>query len=216
MGAAATTPPTTQPKLTDQPLDALIPAPIGPWRKLVVSVVLIALAIGATVANHSGILYPRPFAGISFNTGGAMILDTERDAVGVFVGIPNRSNRDLRITNVTLDAPGAELIGVTYVGRRRGAEHQPIPAAVPVEEEFGDRQGIWVFFRPTTCEDPTEAWGFAEVTFDFGEGSFPPISTTHRVEDELWSNNGGSTTIEVHGTLVDGDGPLSLACEVLR
>ena len=208
---------TTTHKVNEQPLDALIPAPIGPWRKLAVSVLLIALAVDATIANHSGIFYPRPFAGTSFNTGGVMVLDTERDAVGAFVGIPNVSSRDLRITNVTLDAPGAELVDVVYVSERRGAAYQPLPAALPVETELSADQGIWVFFRPTTCDDPTESWGFAEVTFDFGEGSFPPLPVTHRVEDEVWSDSGGTTSIEVgNGTFVDGDGPLSLACEVLR
>ncbi len=226
MGVAQTAEPESK-TLTDQPLDALIPPPLGPWRKLAASVLLISLAIGVTSANLTGLLYPRPFVGSSFNTGGPMVLDIERNAIGAYVEVPNLSSRDLRITNVTFDAPGAELVDVVFTSDYdrdvlRGIETQPLPVMIPTNDGLGDvNGGIWVFFRPTTCDNPVGdangQWGFAAVTFDFGDGAFPPLSATHVVGDEVWSDNGGTTTVRLpSGEFVSGDGPLSLACEVLR
>ena len=205
--------------LTDQPLDALIPAPMSMGRKFVISVILVVVAIAFTTANVTGLLVPRPFDGVSFSTGGAMILDTERNAVGAFVAIPNNSNRDVRLTSVDFDAPGAELVDVVYTPDfdRRSLDGTDLPATISTEDTPGIDGGIWVLFRPTTCEDPTGSWGFANVTFDFGDGAFPPVSATERVEDEVWSE--GQSFIQVEradGTFVEGHGPLSLACEVLR
>lgn len=208
--------------LADQPLDVLIPRPLGPGLRLVVSIVLIAIAIGVSIANNQGLLYPRPFAGGSFNTGGAMIYDADREAVGAFVSIPNYSARDVRLIDVTFDAPGAELVGVTYVDDfDRTLTGGPLPVTIPENESAGLDGGIWVFFRPTTCEDPVGdadgRWGHVHATFDFGDGAFPPITTTHVVDDEVWATYEQRASVQLPGIeFIEGDGPLSLACEVLR
>lgn len=199
-------------------LDVLIPPPLRPLRKLATSVVLLALAAAFTYSNVEGLIYPRPFADSSWSTGIHLVADPEQGMVAAFVGVPNGSGRDVRLTGIVFDAPGAELIDVVFVDSV--GDPPTSGTALPATIEGGDRDGgVWIWFKPTSCVDPGEGWGFAEATFDFGARAFPPLSRTHRISsDPVRKYSDGSTSIRVLGTneFIQGSGPLAIACEVLQ
>jgi hypothetical protein len=214
-------------------LDQLMPPPLSAQRKLVVGTALLLLAIGFTVLNYGGYLIPRPFDSASFSSGTDLVVDHDLGLVAARVMIPNFSRRTVRVTAIDLDAPGAELVraevvietDVSEVENADGSTESaatlwPSPLETPLELPAsigpGQRAFLVLWFRPTRCTDGAAPWGFAEPTFDFGEGAFPPISRTIRIdEDPIWENE------EFFGVLGAGEwisstGPLAAACEVLR
>lgn len=180
-------------------LDELIPRPAGPFKTFAVSVTAVGVAIAITVLTIGGYLYPRPTFGSSFGSGSNLEVDQARDAVSATVMFPNFSNRAVRITGISFDGPGAELVDVgvsldpPYDTQSQGEpviEEQTTQASVPLPRNGRgvaplpvmvppDRTAtIVVWFRPTECVDPPGPWGTVDATIDFGVGAFPPFSNT--------------------------------------
>ncbi len=196
-------------------LDALIPPPTSAGKKLVLSVSLLALAATFAWANISGYLIPRPFDNSSWSSDRPFLVDGERGAVGAYVWLPNYSGRDVRITDVSFDAPGAELVHVDLVHEDTTAidAGEPLPAIL---ERDNNDTALRVWFKPTSCVDGDAPWGVVTVTMDFGDGALPPFSRTVRIgEDPVWDES-NTPTAKVGDRYVNGAGPLALACEVLQ
>ncbi len=210
-------------------LDQLIPAPMSRLRTFVVGGLILMGAVAAAFLLGGGYLVPQPTRGSSFGSDGALRIDREG---GAFIGevmMPNNSARDVRITAVDLDAPGAELVTVTARienstdGEGRGEDRVaslPLPITVPA----GERAFIAVHFRPTDCDEASALvdagsagppWGIATATVDFGDGAFPPLNASVRLDEDPIAEVGGSSLLTAD-QLLDGDHPLALACEVLR
>ena len=190
--------PTEDRDLEDR-LDELIPRPAGPVKTFAVSVAVVGLAIVATVLTIGGYLYPRPTFGSSFGSGSDLEVDRARDAVSATVILPNSGNRAVRITDISFDGPGAELVEVGVILE---APYQTQSQAEPVIEEFTTQSTvplprigrgaaplpvvvppdriatIVVWFRPIECVDQPGPWGNVDATIDFGADAFPPFSNT--------------------------------------
>jgi len=220
-------------------LDQLIPPPMSWVPKLLVSGGLIALAVAAAFLNIGGYLIPAPFKNISFSSGTPLIVDTDRGLIGAQVMIPNNSRRDVRVVEVRLDSPGAELVDASLIiepddrSQATGDTREVVASAaeffyplgaalrLPTFIGAGETAFLIVWFQPLECVDRAGPWGFAEVTFDFGEGSFPPLSKTQRVDsDPIWDGEEALTVVDddhfLGGSDPSGSGPLALACEVLK
>jgi len=203
-------------------LDELIPRSAGPFKTFAVSATVFGVAIAATVLTIGGYAYPRPTFGSSFSSGSNLEVDQARDAVSARVILPNHSNRAVRITDISFDGPGAELVDVgvileppyetqsqaepvieaqtteatvPLIRNARGAA--PLPVVVPPDRTAT----IVVWFRPTECVDQLGPWGTVDATIDFGADAFPPFSNTISltqdpiafVDPDPNSANGGNT-----------------------
>jgi len=226
----------------DARLDQLIPPPMSWAPKLLVGGGLITLAVAVTFLNIGGYLIPAPFKNVNFSSAGPLIVDSDRGLIGARVMIPNNSRRDVRVVEVSLDSPGAELVEASLIfepdDRNQavgdslevvalpGADFYPTGVArvVPSSIGAGETAFLLLWFRPSECVDRDGPWGFAEVTFDFGEGAFPPFAKTQRVDsDPVWDGDEALTVVVDDEFLAGSDlpdlpaaGPLALACEVLR
>jgi hypothetical protein len=180
-------------------LDELIPRPAGPFKTLAVGVTVVGVAIAVTVLTIGGHLYPRPTFGSSFGSGSHLEVDQARNAVSATVILPNDGNRAVRITDISFDGLGAELVDVavmveppdqTQSDAAPVIEEQTAEVAVPLTRgRLGaaplpvmvppDRTAtIVVWFRPTECVDQPGPWGTVDATIDFGADAFPPFSNT--------------------------------------
>jgi hypothetical protein len=214
-------------------LDQLIPPPLSTLRKFAIGSSLLLLAVGVTMLNYGGYVVPRPFDSASFSSGSSLVVDRELGLVAARVMIPNFSQRTVRVTAVEWDAPGAELVRAELVIDADGlgaddtdgsAESVATPwpnqseasLALPASIDPGERAFLVLWFRPLECTDSAAPWGVAEPTFDFGEGAFPPISRTIRIEeDPVWENEESIGVLDA-GEWISSTGPLAVACEVLR
>lgn len=183
----------------EERLDELIPRPAGPFTTLAVSLAVVGLAAVVAVLTIGGYLYPRPTFGSSFGSGSHLEVDQERDAVSATVMLPNDGNRAVRITEISFEGPGAELVDVGVIleppfdtqsqgepvieeyateaavpPTRSGRGSVPLPVMVPPDQTAT----IVVWFRPTECVDQPGPWGFVDATIDFGADAFPPFSNT--------------------------------------
>jgi hypothetical protein len=221
-------------QLSEQ-LDQLIPPPLPRAKKLLVGAVVLALAASVTVLNIGGYLVPAPFKGASFGSTSYLEVDAARGLVAARVMIPNYSERTVRVTAVTLEAPGAELVdaevvieaddaGLTGADGSFAAEVETDPSylgshdrlALPASIGAGQRAFLVLWFRPVSCLDAGVPWGIAEATVDFGEGAFPPFSNTVRIdEDPIWED-GEPVQALIGNEFISGTGPLALACEALQ
>lgn len=201
-------------------LDELIPRPAGPFKTFAVSVTVVGVAIAVTVLTIGGYLYPRPTFGSSSGSGSDLEVDQARDAVSATVILPNFSNRAVRITGISFDGAGAELVDVgvildpPYDTQSQGEpvieeytteENVPLPrnergaAPLPVMVPPDRTATIVVWFRPTECVDQPGPWGTVDATIDFGADAFPPFSNTisltqdpiASVDPDATSVNGG-------------------------
>lgn len=201
-------------------LDELIPRPAGPFKTLAVSVTVVGVAIAVTVLTIGGYLYPRPTFGSSSGSGSNLEVDQARDAVSATVILPNFSHRAVRITGISFDGAGAELVDVGVIldppydtqsqGEpvieeytteaavplpRNGHGAAPLPVTVPPDRTVT----IVVWFRPTECVDQPGPWGTVDATIDFGADAFPWFSNTISltqdpialVDPDATSANGG-------------------------
>ncbi len=136
--------------------------------------------------------------------------------------MPNNGNRAVRITDISFDGPGAELVEVgvilqpPYETRSQsepvieeqrteatiplspnGLGAAPLPVIVPPDRTTT----IVVWFRPTECVDQPGPWGTVDATIDFGADAFPPFSNTISltqhpiafVDPDATPANGGDT-----------------------
>lgn len=216
-------------------LDELIP-PSGPsGRRLLLSALVVGSAVGITVASIGGWLYPRPTTGGTFSSNSLLFADRERGVVATEIFLPNYSQRAVRVTAITVDAPGARIVETAILldeeqpavdDRTRetveaaepfevstihdGAE--PVPVWIPA----GRHARIVVWFEPLDCDDRPAPWGIAEVTVDFGDGAFPPIGRTIRLDQDPIRDDDGPYDVLVADELVTAAGPLAAACEALR
>lgn len=220
----------------DQRLDQLIPASQPSFRRLLVSVAIIGAAAALTALNVGGWFYPRPTALGSYSSGGPLWTDPDRDLVAGQVLLPNWSRRDLRVTDIGFDAPGARLVAVdiylpppddsdgidgvatdsgdgAWPWRRSIDERVTLPVTVPA----GRDAWLIVWFEPETCEDARGTWGVVEATLDFGQGAFPPISRTLALTDDpLFDTFDDTATVIAGDDVVSAEGPLAAACEAIR
>lgn len=229
----------------EQRLDQLIPAPAGPGKKLLWGTTIVSLALAATILNVSGALYPKPTFGGSYSSGYSLEVNKAEQWVTAKVTMPNFSQRSVRITDIELDAPGATLVdfGVILEPAVEGSlvnegDESSVAVAtevgpdvlvnLPLTVKPGDTAVLVLRFRPDDCGkavDPTGAWGFARATLDFGDGAFPPISRTLRIDqDSIVQNNEQLTFVKPDGEIInilaDGTmievGVLTGACEALQ
>ncbi len=213
----------------DDRLDQLIPPPFTLGRKLAVGTALLGLAVAFTVLNVGGYLFPRPFDGSSFGSGGHLTVDRASGLVAARVMIPNDSQRTVRVVAVTLDAPGAELVDVEVAietegevidfgdGRVSiGARPNETAFALPASIGAGQHAFLILWFRPLDCEDGAPPWGIVSATYDFGDDAFPPFARTVRVDqDPIWEGE-EPFSARIGDQFLDGTGPLAVACEALR
>jgi len=198
------------------PLDELIPPSRPSARRLAVSALLVVGAAIFTFLNVEGWLYPRPTAGGSGTSSSLLRADVDRGLVEAIVLVPNYSGRDVRITDVGLDAPGARLVEVRLLLHEPTgdalveAEDQPnegsatVEAGVPIEEEWakrdaapllpvvipaGRRADLLLRFEPIECGAVEAPWGEVRVTVDFGDGAFPPFARTIEIDDAIYDGN---------------------------
>lgn len=214
-------------------LDQLIPPPTGPGRKLAVGIALVALATCLSGLNLGGYLYPRPTIGSSFSSDMLLDADPGRGLAAAQVMLPNNSSRAVRITDVALDGPGAQLVTASVIveeepdtdtGSARGpattipldgshlAGAQPLPVTVDPDRTAW----LVLWFRPIDCVDLPGPWGIAEVTVDFGAGAIPPFGRTIRIDQDPIRVDEEGAAILAGGEVVTADGPLAAACEALR
>ncbi len=224
-------------------LDELIPPTAGPLKTLAISATVVGAAVAVTVLTIGGYVYPRPTFGASFSSGSYLEVDRERDAISATVILPNYGNRSIRVTDLIFDAEGAEMVdsgayleppyetessssGVEASAATpavsRNESVSPLPLVVPA----GRTATIVVWFRPTQCTDQAGPWGSVDATVDFGDGAFPPFTTTahlaqggivHVDTDASPENGGEMTTLrEADGSFSMVNGPLAAACEALR
>jgi hypothetical protein len=217
-------------------LDQLIPASQPSFLRLLVSVAIVGMAVAFAALNLGGWFYPRPTALVSYSSGGPMWTDPDRELVAAQVHLPNRSRRDLRVTDIGFDAPGARLVAVdiylpppndgdeidgvatdsgdtAWPWRRSIDERVTLPVTVP------SRRDAWliVWFEPETCQDAHGTWGVVEATLDFGQGAFPPISRTLALADDpVFDTFDDTATVVAGDDVVSADGPLAAACEAIR
>ena len=217
-------PPASPSESTQRPLDLdeLIPPPMSRAKKFLVALLLVGGPIGFFWLQGAGYFSPDPLMGVS-QSAPQLIADTQSGLVGAKFVVANTSGRDVRLKSVALDAPGAEVAHVDLVTRRPDGTFSSarIPQFVPAGSDGFDLQAV-VWFRPTSCVDEPGPWGFVEATFDFGEGSFPPIAKTLLIGDgPIWTGEPDSSSatfnVFVDGTRgVSGDGPLATACEAVQ
>ena len=214
-------------------LDALVPPPMGTIRRLAVGALLVVIASALAIGHAGGWFVPRPTDGSSFGSDSALRVDRGRGVVAARVLFPNGSRRTVRVTSVSLDAPGARLVSVEATrpsslgtdgapgGRAevttRSGTGTPPSRALPVRIPPGQQVELILWLRPERCEAVEAPWGIAAATVDFGPGAVPPVSRRVVLEqDPIWTGgvaraaSAGGSTDEV------GRGPLALACEVLR
>ena len=220
----------------DRRLDQLIPASEPSLRRLLVSMAIIGLAVAITTLNLGGWFTPRPTALGTYSSGGSLWTDPDRELVAGQVLLPNWSRRDLRITDIALDAPGADLVAVdvylpppadldgseeeatdaeaeAWPWRRSTDERVPLPVTVPA----GGEAWVIVWFEPETCEDTPGTWGVVEVTLDFGDGAFPPFARTIALTDDpIFDALDDNASVLAGDQIVSADGPLAAACEAIR
>lgn len=199
-------------------LDQLIPPPLAPGRKLVVGAALLALTVAFTILNIGGYLLPRPFGGSSFGSSGHLTVDRARGLVATPVMIPNNSRRTVRVVEVTLDAPGAELVDVELgdVPVSVGTGAYDTTLALPASIGAGQQAFLILWFRPLDCEDRVPPWGIVSATFDFGDDAFPPFARTVLVDqDPIWDGE-EPFSARIGDQFLDGTGPLAVACQALR
>ncbi|MCP4965576.1 MAG: hypothetical protein GY926_10095 [bacterium] len=200
----------------ERQLDQLIPPPLSRPSKLLVGSLLLLLAGVIAYLNLGGYIVPQPFNGISFGSSSQMALDESRGLVSATVLIPNNSDRTLRVTSVTLDAPGAELVDVQILREGEHVGRDPDSGQLPVVLRPGDGARLVLWVRPLSCKDVAPPWGVASATFDFGDGAFPPFASTIRIEDDPIWEEGDQPAVRIADEFLQGTGPLSLFCEVLR
>ena len=232
----------------EQQLDQLIPPPLGHGKRFLWGAAVVALALVASVLNATGRIYPRPTYGGSSSSGYWLEVNRSEQWVTAKVVMPNDGARSVRITEIGLDAPGATLVGsgvivdpvdedVVQGVFDEGVVEETVPAdmyspepvsILPVTIKPGETAILVLRFRPDDCAtvvDPVGAWGIAEVKLDFGDGAFPPLSNTVRVDQDPIMYDGEPLTFlepdgEIINILPDGTavdvGVLTGACEALR
>ena len=182
----------------DERLDQLIPPSTHPVKALSISMAVVGIAVVLTVLTITGRLFPRPAFGASFSSSSYLEVDTERNAMLTTIMLPNSGARSVRITDIELDAPGADLVDVgvmleplsfsvdsSSVDSNSGATpwtpvaERALP--LPVTVAPGQWAELVVWFRPTECEDHSGPWGIARTTVDFGDEAFPPFSHTFTI-----------------------------------
>lgn len=245
------TAPEADPVDIDDRLDQLIPPTPSIAKRFLAGLSILLLAIVAAFLIGSGRLHPRPTSGVSWSSGFPLALDEDD---GVFIGLvdmPNNSSRTVRITEITLDAPGASLVdvGVRIEPASLGAdsstgptEEEAMPDVVnaerndltgepnqplPIEIGPGEWANLFLRIRPDSCTnivDPVGDWGIASVTVDFGDGAFPPVSRTIRLDpDPIVDEGAPASFVEFVGpdgfdtNFISAEaGVLTTACEALR
>ena len=187
--------------------------------------------VAAGLSWSMGLVAPNPTARISYSGGQQLTYVAERNAVAVSLHLPNRSRRDIRLTGITLDAPGVRLIEagatldpVTPAGEEdcttQGGRTDCVSQAIPVDP---DDYGPWprsvsglpftvpagrdlrlhLLVDPTSCQGPDALpWGQIDATFDFGDGGFPGWSRTIRLQNPLAATDNDLTLSDGSGNQV--------------
>lgn len=195
----------------DERLDELIPRPAPMWRRTVGGGLLIAIVAAVSLLWSLGYLVPKPLRNGSF--GGSFALEIHEPGQTAMIrrSLPNFGNRSVRLTDLTLDAPGAELVATTA-----RVEPTPVPercvtttsgsmtSTVCESETIDFSPGIaprdaqalpivigpdewleyYLWIQPTDCAGDTHIsypWGTITATFDFGDGAFPPVSRSYEL-----------------------------------
>ncbi len=212
-------------------LDQLIPRPGPPWRRFALGITLTATVVAAGLSWSTGLVAPNPTARISYGGSQPLTYVAERNAVAVSLHMPNRSRRDIRLTGITLDAPGVRLVEVgatldpvasaseedctTQGGRTEcvsqatlvdPADYGPWPRSVsslPFTVPAGQDLRLHLLVDPTSCQGPDMLpWGQIDATFDFGDGAFPGWSRTIRLQNPLAATDNDLTLADGTGNQV--------------
>ncbi len=176
-------------------LDQLIPPPMSEGRKLLAGTSLVVLAAGFTFLNFGGYLWPRPTAGTSYSSGRLLEADGERGVTVARVMLPNNSGRAIRITDVALDAPGAELVEVRVLIEppldRRGGT----PAREDRGYSAGEAGGVDTSAATPVDESELDTAAALPVTVQPGETAFlalwfDPLDCSNAPEADRWEGEG--------------------------
>ncbi len=198
----------------DEQLDQLIPPTPSIFKRFAWGISIAAAAVVVSILVISGRVFPNPIAGAGWSSGAAPVAQIDEQILTAVVDMPNLSSRDIRITDISLDAPGVEMVGVGIQIEPRldgpdanGNQSVTIEemTEIIVDENRNDWTGepnlplpvtlepdrwanIYVQFRISDCTNPLDPdgdWGIATATVDFGEGAFPPVSRSIALPDPL-------------------------------
>jgi len=229
--SSITSPPAAgeQPELLDQ----LLPRPLSPLRRWVIGAGLFSIVLVGGILWLAGYVIPRPFATASFGSSRHIIIDPDGQFATASVSFGNFSNRTVRLTAVDLEATGLRLVasrasvvppGIyepkncnqlsdsTTVCEAEASGSQPIQMddadTLPVAISPEYRVELFLRFElsdPTQeCPKVQELWGSIAATFDFGDGSFPPLVRTLALEERL-SDDFSSVSISTAGAELRND-----------
>lgn len=222
-------------------LDELMPKPASRLTRWLIGMSLVIATLGFGVLVLLGMIVPSPTSDGSWSSGKVLDMAEDGSMATVRVGIPNWSQRDVRLTDITL--PHDDVVLLDVVGRfdpppewdcsttgwsadcvgtsaSSGDNGPPSMSPLPMDLPSDGWLDLHITFAPADCSEPDalgdptglpesidiadwknvqvrinvidvddlddiRTWGEVEARFDFGDGAFPPFSSTALLDDRL-------------------------------
>jgi len=210
---------TTMTRTETDPIDALVPAPLPTWVRMVIGVAIAAIVGAGAFLWGFGYIVPRPDCCGSGSSSSIMSLSLDGEAVTVTATFYNSSGRDLIIESASAELPNAEVLNVALLDPENTVYPTgnifELPAAAPAN----DMQRLLITFVPTTCADSGEPWGKAIVELSVADSWLPTFGRSFELPDPVVSNQ--PNELVVFGpAFLDGvttpQTPLAAACALLQ
>jgi hypothetical protein len=207
---------------SDDSIDRLIPPPRPWWLRLTTAALLVgAIAFAGWLWNF-GHIRPEPDCCGSGSAGPSLGLGSEPGTVAITAHFFNSSGRDVMVTGVDADLPGATVVSVAPYSKGLAYDMPPTELApLPLRVEAHSSHWFAVTFRPDRCTDDRTDWGALVLDLEIADDPWwPTIGRTFRNPEPIVSAGPESLSILPPATMDDvlaGQtlGVLEAACRLL-
>jgi hypothetical protein len=208
---------TTYAQSDEMTIDLLIPRPRPWWVRLIIGIVVVAVAGTGAYLWGYGYITPQPDC-CGGGSGGAMMgLTPDGQAVTVTAFFYNSSQHDIVINAGSASLPQATVIGI---GLMADFNQFNIPvteiAAFPAVVRANSPARLLITFVPDSCVDTNlDDWGTVTTELDIADSALPSIGRSYRLPGSV-VQPGNLSVFWPDGTLEGRPTtPLAAACELL-
>jgi hypothetical protein len=208
---------TTYAQSDEMTIDLLIPRPRPWWVRLIIGIVVVAVAgIGAYLWGY-GYITPQPDCCGGGGGSVMMGLAPNREAVTVTAFFYNSSQSDIVINAASASLPQAKVLDIAMLADRNQSniavtDVTAFPAVVPAHTPAR----LLITFVPDSCVDTNlDDWGTVTTELDIADSALPSIGRSYRLPGSV-VQAGNLSVFWPEGTLEGRPTtPLAAACELL-
>ena len=164
------------------PLDALLPAPRSPLRRLLIGCAVVGVVALLAWSWGFGLLRPRPECCGSGSASVTVTSDpSDPGAAMVSAHFFNSSAAELEITAADVELAGARVTRVEVSDITGHCEGAALPARVDAKESVS----LLISFVPEVCTDSSQDWGEVHLDLSIPDRWWPTLDRTYTLPDPV-------------------------------